>query len=216
MPNYTPTQTVFALSMISNLGSNFKGTIAEIEAATYQAINTQLSGLTDEIGSWGVIWGPAVYQAPASDLADNVMVVFQAGAGSAVPGQLVVGIAGTNPYSAFDWLLEDFLVITAVAWAYGNPGTLSPNISLGTYLGLSILQALTPGPGLPGVGVTLQNFLPSVLAAPTPDHHRRPQPGRGVVSRCSPLVVGHESAVGYIRTLEFGLSSERGSDLGRP
>jgi hypothetical protein len=170
VPTYTQTQTVFALSLLSNVGSKFKGNVTQIEAATSQEINTYLSQptLIAEIGSWAVIWGPSVYQAPGSDLADNVMVAFQARAGSALPGQLVIGIAGTNPYSAFDWLLEDFSVIAAPRWAYGNPAPLNPHISAGTYLGLSILQALVPGHSLPGVGVRLKNFLLSTLAAPTP------------------------------------------------
>src|SRR5258706_11710147 len=121
MPVYNPTQTVFALSMLSNVGSSFTGNLSQIEAATYAEIKTYLGQIATDIGSWEVIWGPAIYQAPASDRADNVMVVFQAEAGSAVPGQLVVGIAGTNPYSAFDWILEDFLVITSVPWNYSSP-----------------------------------------------------------------------------------------------
>jgi hypothetical protein len=170
VPTYTQTQTVFALSLLSNVGSLFKGSLHEIEALTSKEIKKYLSDkkLIDEIGSWDVIWGPAIYQAPFSDRADNVMVVFQAGAGSAVPGQLVIGIAGTNIYSAFDWLLEDFWVITAPQWAYGNPAPLNPHISAGTHLGLSILQRLVPGHLLPGVGVRLRKFLLSILAAPTP------------------------------------------------
>jgi hypothetical protein len=170
MPTFNPTQTVFALSMISNVGSTFKGDLQHIEAETYKKINSYLSSseVTTGIGSWKVIWGPAIYQAPLSDRADNVMVLFQAGADATTPGQLVVGIAGTNPYSAFDWLLEDFFVITEVQWASGNPAPLNPHISLGTYIGLSILQVLTPGPQLPGVGVTLPKYLTSVLASPTP------------------------------------------------
>jgi hypothetical protein len=168
MPTYNPTQTVFALSMISNSGSSFSGTLAQIEALTAQQIKNYLNEESTNIGPWEVIWGPAIYQAFGSDVADNVMVVFQAGAGSAVPGELVIGIAGTNPASAFDWLLEDFLVVSTVQWPYGNPVNLNPNISLGTYLGLSILQLLTPGPGLPGVGVPLRMFLTSVLTTPTP------------------------------------------------
>lgn len=169
MPNFNPTQTVFVLSALSNVGASFKGDLEQIEGDTYKEINFYLSSpeVTTGMGSWKVIWGPSIYQAPASDRADNVMVLFQAGSDAATPGQLVVGIAGTNVYSAFDWLLEDFLVITTVPWAYGNPAPLNPRISLGTHIGLSILQALTPGAGLPGVGVTLPKFLTSLLTSAT-------------------------------------------------
>ncbi|MGH9962560.1 MAG: hypothetical protein ACREBC_36510 [Pyrinomonadaceae bacterium] len=165
MQNYSPTQTVFSLSMYSTLGSGLNGTVDQIESATLKRITTdlELASVIADIGTWSVIWGPAVYQAPASNVADNVMVVFQAGADATVPGQLVVGIAGTNPYSAFDWIVEDFLVSSAVPWPYGNPGSLNPKISLGTAIGLSILQSLMPGPGLPGVG-TLTSFLHPIVA----------------------------------------------------
>jgi hypothetical protein len=166
MPTYDQTQTVFALSMLSNLGSGIEGTVAEIESKAFTAINAELSSAEPAIGKWSVIWGPAVYQAPNSKIADNVMVVFQAGAGSSIPGQIVAGIAGTNPYSAFDWVFEDFLVIVSTPWETGNPGNLKPRISLGTAIGLSILKALVPGPGLPGASNTLNNFLDSTLTAP--------------------------------------------------
>jgi hypothetical protein len=39
-------------------------------------------------------------------------------------------------------------------------------ISLGTFNGLSVLQTLTPGPGLPGAGMLLRNFLATQVAAP--------------------------------------------------
>jgi len=169
MPTYTQTQTVFALSMLSNVGWNKQGTLDVIEEETANAINKILNEreTRDEIGSWNVIWGPAIYQAPLSDRADNVMVVFQAGDDCTTPGQLVIGIAATNVDSAFDWLVEDFLVMATHPWDYGNPGSLNPNISLGTYYGLSILQHLIPGLNLPGVYFTLKNFLASVLAAKT-------------------------------------------------
>jgi hypothetical protein len=140
-----------------------------IERETANAINKILndSQTISEIGSWNVIWGPAIYQALASDRADNVMVLYQAGDDCTTPGQLVIGIAGTNVYSAFDWLVEDFLVMATHPWQYGNPGSLNPNISLGTYYGLTILQNLIPGLNLPGVYFTLKNFLASVLATAT-------------------------------------------------
>ena len=67
------------------------------------------------------MWGPAVLVAPGSLLADNVMYVAQAGPDTATPQQLVVAIAGTNPYSPFDWLLEDASVAILVPWLTGNP-----------------------------------------------------------------------------------------------
>lgn len=34
MPSYNPTQTVFALSMLSNVGASFTGNLSQIEAST--------------------------------------------------------------------------------------------------------------------------------------------------------------------------------------
>jgi hypothetical protein len=88
------------------------------------------------------------------------MYVAQGGPDTVTPGQLVVAIAGTDPYSAFDWIIEDGLVSTLVPWPAGNPPPSSdPQVSLGTFLGLSILQTLRPGPRQPGVGTLLLDLL---------------------------------------------------------
>ena len=151
MPTYSQNQSVFTLSILANLGSTITGNIDQIEAVLANTIDTQLLSFKPEIGTWTVVWGPAVYQAPASNRVDNVMYVAQAGTDTETPGQLVVAIAGTDPYSAFDWLLEDVLVSTLVPWPTGTPPqTSDPRVSLGTFLGLSILQHLRAGPRQPG------------------------------------------------------------------
>ena len=164
MPTYTQNQSVFTLSVLANLGSSITGTLDQIEAVLANTIDTQLLNFQPEIGTWTVVWGPAVYQAPASIRADNVMYVAQGGADTATPGQLVVAIAGTDPYSAFDWLLEDTLVSTLVSWPTGSPpSTTDPQVSLGTFLGLSILQTLRAGPRQPGMGTLLMDLLKTGL-----------------------------------------------------
>ena len=69
----------------------------------------------------------------------------------------MVAIAGTNYNSIFDVLIEDFFVGSQVAWAYGHPpaGT-TPKISAGTFTGLTLLQFMTPGPGMPGANQPLR------------------------------------------------------------
>lgn len=164
MATYNQTQTVFALSMLSGLGSCFTGPVDQIESNLLTEIGERLRAFEAELGEWQVAWGPAVYQAPLSSMADNVMFVAQSGAGTTAPGQLVVAVAGTNPYSPFDWMGEDGLVFNTVPWPYAQPVGLSPQLSAATYLGLSILQSLMPGPGMPGVGTTLIGFLSAALA----------------------------------------------------
>jgi hypothetical protein len=164
MPTYTQNQSVFTLSVLANLGSTITGTVDQIEPVLASTIDAQLLSFQPEIGTWKVVWGPAVYQALASNRADNVMYVAQGGTDTEIPGQLVVAIAGTDPYSAFDWLLEDALVSTLVPWPTGTPPpTTDPRVSLGTFLGLSILQTLRAGPRQPGAGTLVVDLLSTSL-----------------------------------------------------
>jgi len=166
MPTYSPEQTVFTLSMLSGLGSCFSGSVSTIEAALGQDLAGKLSSLQPQIGSWEVVWGPAVYELPTSDRPDNVMYVAQRTDLPGIP-QLVVAIAGTNPYSFLDWIVEDFLVRTQVPWLSGGLiHAAECRISLGTFIGLSVLQTLMPGSGQPGAGTTLKSFLAGQTGAP--------------------------------------------------
>ena len=156
-PLFNQEQTTFILSMLSSIRAPLTGTVQEVEQALAADLDTQLQALVTSIGPWQIVWGPAVYQAPGSNHADNVMFVARS---ATTPPQLVVSIAGTNPASVFDWLVEDFFVGAQVPWAYGNPPLGSqPKIAAGTFVGLTILQRLAPGPGLPGAGLLLQDFL---------------------------------------------------------
>ena len=159
-PTYSQNQTVFALSAFSNLGSTITGTVDQIETALGNTIDTQLLNFRPEIGTWSVVWGPAVFQAPGSIRVDNVMYVAKGGPDTATDGQLVVAIAGTDPYSAFDWLIEDGLVSTLAPWPTGSPppGS-SPQLSLATFFALSVLKTLRAGPRQPGSGTSVVDLL---------------------------------------------------------
>ncbi len=158
----TPQQTLFTLSLLPDLGHCFSGTVASIESALLAQLETHLTNLQGQIGSWSLVWGPAVYELPTSDRPDNVMFVAQNNGAAGLP-DFVVAIAGTNPYSVLDWMIEDFLVTTLVPWPTGAAG--GAKISLGTFNGLAVLQNLVPGPGQPGAGVTLRKFLTAQVAA---------------------------------------------------
>lgn len=155
---YTQQQTVFLLSMLSNLAITQKGPVDQIEQYLAGRIDAHLQASQPDIGAWTRVWGPAVFQAPGSSVADNVMYVARS---TANPPQLVVAIAGTNYNSVFDLLIEDFFVGAQVAWGYGQPPS-GASISAGTFTGLTILQFLTPGPGLPGANQLIADFLKSV------------------------------------------------------
>jgi hypothetical protein len=160
MGSYNHDQTVFSLSLMANLGSGLTGSVDQIETALAADINQQLQTYQAQLGPWKVIWGPAVYQQPLSDRADNAMFVAQNGSD---PTDYVIAIAGTNPYSVFDWLVEDAFVSRQVAWEYGNPPAgLNPCLADGTHLGLSIVESMQPGPSLPGTSTTLDEFLQSL------------------------------------------------------
>ncbi|HEV7503687.1 MAG TPA: lipase [Thermoanaerobaculia bacterium] len=160
MATFNPQQTVFTLSVLAGLGDSLTGSVGTIEPALTQLLETQLTTLQPQIGTWDLVWGPAVYELPTSDRPDNTMFGVSGG------GQLVVAVAGTNPYSVLDWIVEDFLVTPQVPWPTGTPFPQERKISLGTFIGLSVLQTLTPGPGQAGAGVLLKDFLASQVSAP--------------------------------------------------
>jgi triacylglycerol lipase len=163
-PTYNQQQTTFFLSMLSNLAGGMKGTVDQIEQSLAGKIDAHLQASTSDIGPWTRVWGPAVFQAPLSSVADNVMYVAR---GGATPPQLVVAIAGTNYASVFDVLIEDFFVGKEVSWQTGNPPAgAKPQISAGTFTGLTVLQVLTPGPGYPGANQQLAAFLASAVDQP--------------------------------------------------
>jgi hypothetical protein len=146
--------------MIADLGDTFSGNVDTIEKALAQDIQTQLSTLQPQIGTWQLVWGPAVHELPGSVLPDNTMYVVRR-TGTPGPQQLAVAIAGTNPFSFLDWLVEDFFVSTQVPW----PGVAGAKISSGTFIGLSVLQTMRPGATLAGAGQTVGDFLAAQAAA---------------------------------------------------
>jgi hypothetical protein len=157
MAGYTLEQTTFFFSMLTNLAGIMQGTPGEIERFVAGRLDAHLQEAEPKIGVWTRAWGPAVYQAPLSNVADNVMFVVQ---NAGAPRRLVVAIAGTNTASAFDILIEDLFVGQQVPWLYGQPPPgASPRIAAGTFIGLAVLQLLTPGPDMPGANVRLRAFL---------------------------------------------------------
>jgi hypothetical protein len=160
MPKWSQAQeqTLFTLAMLPSLGSCYEGDVPTIEQELAKRLDSVLLALQGEIGEWKVIWGPAVFELPRSTRPDNTMFVAQRHGGDHGLPDLVVAIAGTNPYSFLDWLVEDFFVTPQVPWLTGHP-TGSPMISLGTFIGLSALQNLRPSPGLPGEYLTVREFL---------------------------------------------------------
>ena len=150
---YSLQQQAFTLSFFSNAASRQTGTVAQLQ--TYAM--TQIQGLlgeqvvTDNIGTWKIVWGPIVVQED-SNVADNVMVVYQGTSGG--NPVYVVGVAATNGLSRFDVQVEDLEVASTVA--FGSNGA---RISQGTSTGVTNLEGMTDPHG-----GTLQSFLESKAA----------------------------------------------------
>lgn len=152
---YTLQQQVFTLSFLSNAADGKTGSIATLQANAATTINGKLSNPTvvAQLGSsWQIVWGPIVVQEPASDVADNAMVVYR---GTSAGGPVyVVGIAATNSGSQFDQDEEDRNVGSTVPF----DGT-GARIAAGTSAGVQDLKAMTDP-----AGGSLQSFLESQAA----------------------------------------------------
>ena len=125
-----------------------------LDEELHRRVTTAFKRYRHVMGDWELVWGPAVQGDESSLFAANAMYLARS---LDHPGSYVVAIAGTNPSSLFDWLVEDFLVLTQMKWKSGSaPGA---KIALGTHIGLSILKKLRPSMGLPGGGHTLREAL---------------------------------------------------------
>ncbi|MFH6785735.1 MULTISPECIES: lipase family protein [Methylobacterium] len=116
---------------------------------------------TDLIGDWTVTWGPIVYQAEDSDVADNAMLVACSNVtlpDGSTRKMAVVAIAGTAAMSTVDWECEDgaagdgSAITGVVPWkdfiatpthAASPPVAGEAVISVGTATGLCTLLGMT-------------------------------------------------------------------------
>lgn len=159
----TPEQQAwYALGEFAGLSSSQTG--PDLDLATFKAISTALDKAAGTIGAWKIAWGPSVVAQPlGAGVAMNTMYVVQS---EARPSQYVIAIAGTNPGSVLDWIIEDGLVAWQVPWIYAPLAAPHARISLGTAIGLEILQSMKPAASVPGSGRTLVDFLATVTHQP--------------------------------------------------
>lgn len=135
-PIITPAQqAIFAVGAFAGLSSSVTG--SDPDKATLELISTGLSNAAGTIGTWNVVWGPSVVMQPIGPaVAMNTMYVAQSAAN---PSQYVIAIAGTNPKSVLDWIIEDGFVHWQVPWVYAPLEARGARIALGTAIGLGIL-----------------------------------------------------------------------------
>ena len=110
------------------------------------AVENGLEEIADLRGRWDLAWGPESYRAPFSLFDDAMMFVVRE---RKAPHRYVIAVRGTNPVSAFDWVLGDLWVARPVPWPYGPKDAAA--VSMSTALGLIILQNMRAhGPDAPG------------------------------------------------------------------
>jgi hypothetical protein len=177
MSSYNVFQQVFALSLISNEVAKYKGTEANLQAATQDV----LPGLLGYVGKgWEVAWGPKVWKhdpdnsATGSDnfwfVAKNPVVRFEDGKDY---NTFVVSVAGTA--TAYGWLVDDFgvgSIVDFLAWikeGLQNAPTKAKNVTdAGTYiahgaaLGVHTLASQPAPPGTASAGIFLLDLLACV------------------------------------------------------
>ncbi|MEM7353667.1 MAG: hypothetical protein AAF657_22910 [Acidobacteriota bacterium] len=153
------TPLFLALAFVADVLSGMPGTQADLQKKAHHLVIADLAAVNAQVDSEGagaflhfeLAWGPVVYQAQGSNVADNVIYVAK---NTKAPNGFFteknyyyVGVAGTNFKSSFDWLIEDGLVSWTVPWQSGQPS--AGRIALGTATGLSILQGLSAVPSIP-------------------------------------------------------------------
>lgn len=132
---YTTDQIYFCLNALSNISAHYNKQ-SDIQNLTSSAVSKVLADPTIQglIGSWKPVWGPIVNTVLGN--ASNTMFVAQ----NTTTGEYVVAIAGTDPSSFFDWIIEDADVKVIVPWnILKAPGA---NISLATSTGLTLLRGM--------------------------------------------------------------------------
>ncbi len=162
-------QQAFVLSLKSNqlvrLNNDQPDTKPNLEQSLYRYLKEFFATNAETLGTWDVVWGPAVYiQSSHGDpsvpgIPDNAIYVARK---ESSPPVYVVAVAGTNKNSQFGWVTEDGGVNTTTTWInafkndqngeallgnYGNPGpSANPCVSTGTATGVQILLSTRPDP----------------------------------------------------------------------
>jgi hypothetical protein len=196
---YDPWQVTYFLSTLAGLVSGeiitetlnksepFDKAIAEAQAAAQATLSNDLitklaatlaePAVQADIGSdWTVVWGPSLTVLAPLSLDWKSGIATFAAANSAYmvhspsQGRYVIGIAGTNPVSWFDWLFEDLFLLPGATWQSalqawnlsGKPvlptSPTDPNLTSGTFLGVLTVLGLQD----PKTQATLRSFLGSL------------------------------------------------------
>jgi hypothetical protein len=144
------------MAFLPFLGAPLAG--SRVSQETFKLVNRALEALSGPLGEWKLVWGPGVFQDLPGGVPANTMFVAR----HQHTGELVISIAGTNPFSAYAWIAEDFDMGESRTWVYGEPPQ-GAATSKATLTGLRALQGMVPPAGVPGENTTLAAFLRAEL-----------------------------------------------------
>jgi len=140
-------QQVFCLSMEIGAAHQATGTVQALEAKLTTAFD-ELFDNDNFVSGWKLVWGPAVWQSPYSNVVDQATAVCY----NSSENYYVVPIAATSPISPFMVLIEDAAIIPP-DYMRPNPAANAGNLSYGNYVALKALLDLTSN------GQTLGQYL---------------------------------------------------------
>ena len=146
------TQRNLLMAFLPYLGAPLTG--SDVSQQAFTLVKAALESLKGPLGPWELVWGPGVFQALPGAVPANTMFVAR----HRQTREVFISIAGTNPFSAYAWLAEDFDVDQTRAWGYGEAPE-GVATSKATLTGLRALQGMVPPPGIPGENRTLAEFL---------------------------------------------------------
>lgn len=158
----TSTMTLLAygadIGLTSLTGDSEKDSLSlmtDLENVQFPLVKTN-SGET-----WTLAWGPVVLsKLDPVQLKYNIVNTMYAAQLSGT-NTYVIGIAGTDFHSFYDWAIED-LDVAPVTWPYSTNGT----ISHGASTGLTNLQGMIPFTGTPEAGSSLIGWLGTLTTQP--------------------------------------------------
>jgi hypothetical protein len=162
-------QSMAMLAFSADIGLTSLSGKADVDEATlYGQLQTATADINSNAGTnWSVVWGPYIKTEPYIQWASNfpglkyrivnAMYVAQDG------NNFVIGIAGTDFRSAYDWLIEDMDVWLPIEWSSVASKTKAPagsRVSRASKNGLDDLLAGVPvAPNVPGTGTNITTFL---------------------------------------------------------
>ena len=202
-------QQAFCLASMAGAAGAKRGDPTTLANELSTILNGFYAESATQLGPWSTVWGPAIYVSRPSGEGFPANAIYVAATNDGSTSTYVIGTAGTNPLSIYDWVQEDLDVEHTATWdsafpslqPYGVPSGLrgEPFVSAATALGINDLLGLVAIDGLPGAGQSLLTFLESLPAATT--------------EQATLIFCGHSLAGALSPTLALALFNPSGGKL---